>query len=510
MTKDKVITKQDILDDYIKLTRNYYKSTKKARIPRDVYRAHTVISEDLVRKYFGGLSGLRIEAEKILNLKTRNNTEIKNNFNSKKYIITSIVEGASINEDFFQALKLYADKNNSQLILIWTKGVKCIDIFDPESYKRFQPYLVTSGKLNDNLAIGDFSVHPTQMDPLKGLDRFGTKETSLIVGSTKLMMASIPRPKGQIPHLLWSTGTLSLPSYSRTRSGVIAQQDNHLSALVVEIESNKKFYIRPVEWVNNCFVDLGKAYYKNKVKDIETEAMVLGDLHLGEENQTALKVSLNQIDILKPKKIFLHDIISFNSISHHNFGKYLTKSLVPEHINTLEKELEYAKNILSKISNKIKANIFIVHSNHDDFLYKYLDNGEFIKDISNSLLGAEFFIDFRKGINPVEKYLKLPKLNFLKEDTSYKVNGIECGIHGDKGNNGGKGTPNAFRKSNDKIILGHSHQPRILGDTWYVGTLSQLSLPYTKGNSSWLHANAIIYANNGRQLIIWIDEKWKL
>lgn len=504
------MTRQEIINDYVKLERNYFIETGKANIPRDIYRKRTSISESDVRKYFGGLTELREAAQRILCFKARNQSEIRRIGKSKRYIISSAVEGAPINRDFFDALKLYARKNKAELVLIWTRGVKASARFPLETIAELEPYLVTEMVLNENLLLKDFLIHPSQGNPLAGLDRFGNKETSLIVGSTKLMLNSIPRPKGQIPHLLWSTGTISEPSYAFNRTGEMAKQDNCFAALVIEIESKKKYYIRPVEWINDCFVDLGKAYYKNKVIDIKSEAMILGDLHLGEENTLAVNVSLQQINYFKPKKVFLHDIISFNSISHHNFNKYLTKALIPSKINTLEKELNYAKEILSDICKKISSTIYVVHSNHDDFLYKYLDTGEYTKDTPNSKLAGKFYVYMMDKMNPVKEYLNMSRLNFLTEGESFKVENIECGTHGSYGNNGARGNPNSFRKSNNKIILGHSHQPKILGDTWYVGTLSELSLSYTKGNSSWLHANAVIYANGGRQLIIWIDNKWKL
>lgn len=505
--------KVKIVNEYLYLHDKHFKSTGKSNLPRSVYRLETKTPENKVRFYFGGYNGLRREALRKLEFQTRESAEINeklSNRNGKRFIVSAVVEGAPINEDFLNAMELYAKKNNARLLLFWMKGVYRQDHFVQEEITKLEPYLITGFKFNNNLEARDFLIHPAQMLPLTGLDRFGSKKTSLIVASTKQMMTSVPRPKSDIAHVIWTTGTISVPKYSKTRAGELAKQDNTLGALVVEIESDEIFYIRNVEWINDCFVDLGNAYYKNKVKKMSTEAMVWGDLHLGEECPNALNSSIKQANFFKPKKLFIHDLVSFNSISHHNFNKYLTKTFVKEKINTLAKELEYTKDKLDWINKSVDSDLVIVQSNHDDFLYKYCDSGEFIKDTPNAILGAKCFIKYEMGINPIEDYMKLNDITFLKRDQSYKIKGIECGIHGHNGANGSKGSPSVFRKSYDKIIVGHSHSPKILNDVYYVGTLSRLTLSYNKGNSSWLHANSVIYENGGRQLIIWVNGNWRM
>ena len=505
--------KNKILKEYLFLHDKYFKSTGKSSLPREVYRLETKTPENKVRFYFGGYKGLRREAIKKLNFQTREEAEINerlSNRNGKRFIVSAVVEGAPINEDFLKAMELYAKKNNARLLLFWMKGVYRQDHFVQEEIAKLESYLITGFKFNNNLEARDFLIHPAQMLPLTGLDRFGSKKTSLIVASTKQMMTSIPRPKSDTAHVIWTTGTISTPKYSKTRTGELARQDNTLGALVVEIESDDIFYIRNVEWINDCFVDLGTAYYKDKVKKMSTEAMVWGDLHLTEEDNIAVKLSIDQTNLLKAKKILIHDLISFNSISHHMEGHFLDKTFIPHEFNTLKKELNYTKTFLNNLIKKIKSNIIVVASNHDIFLKRYADEGRFLHDAHNAVLGAECFIDYTKGLNPIEKFINRPEIKFLKQDESYIISGVETGQHGHNGSSGSKGSPMQFRKSYDRIVLGHSHQPKILNNVFYVGTLSKLNLPYMKGASAWLHANCAIYSNSSRQLILWVGNKWKI
>lgn len=102
----KKITKEDVISDYIKCNENYFQRTKRMNIPRDVYRLHTRISEHFVRKHFGGFAALRKAADKQLLLRSRFTSEINSKgYKKQRYIVTSIVEGAPINEDFYNALK---------------------------------------------------------------------------------------------------------------------------------------------------------------------------------------------------------------------------------------------------------------------------------------------------------------------------------------------------------------------------------------------------------------------
>lgn len=509
--KSKKITRDDIIKDYINCNNDYFRTTKKMTIPRAIYRLRSKIPENLVRKYFGGLTALRKAADEKQALYSRFTSEITDKGGKKqRYIVTSIVEGAPINRDFYSALKLYCEKNNAKLLMLWMRGVLKTDMFSKDDMAEYKKYLFTEFKFNNTLRAKDFLLYPAQQLPLTGLDRFGSKKTSLIVASTKQMMTSIPRPKGETPHVIWTTGTVSTPEYSKTRNGALASQDNTLGALIVEVESDKKFYIRNVEWIDDCFVDLGKAYYSNKVKNIACEALVWGDLHSQEIDKISLEKAIEQTNYLKAQRIFIHDLISFNSISHHNEGKYLTKTFIPHEVNTLRKELDTAKQLLHYIHKSIKSDIIVVQSNHDDFLYRYCDEGRFLKDAHNAILGAECFIKYTKKLNPIEDYMNMKYITFLKPDESYKVLGIETGQHGHHGANGAIGSPNGFRKSYDKIVLGHSHQPKIVNNVYYVGTLSKLILAYNKGSSSWLPANCAIYKNGSRQLLIWIDNKWKM
>lgn len=440
----------------------------------------------------------------------RSDIEIKRNATSKRYIVASVVEGAPIVSGFLEAMENYAQLNKAQLILLWMRGVYKGDRFSLTELNRVRPYLTSEIRFNTKLIAKAFLIHPAQKYPVSGLEEYAQDNDSLICASTKQCLQVVARPKGKVPHAIYTTGTISKPQYSKTRVGCIAEQDNKLGALVVEIKDSKNFFIRPVQWIDNGFVDLGVKYTRNGQEAVACEAMVLGDLHLTEEDPVAIKSTMDQLSFFKPKNIFIHDVLSNNSINHHEKDNCVFKCTLPEKFDSLEKELNYGKMKLTELRNFVQkdANIFIVPSNHDDFIRKFCNDGLFLKDSKNAVMGAKCFIALVDKKNPLDVYCHVDGVTYLPKDSTYKIEGWELAEHGHLGTNGARGSAKSFMKSHNKVIIGHSHTPKIIGNVWQVGTLSKLSLSYTSGASSWMHANCVVYTGGYTQMILFISGDW--
>lgn len=514
--KKKQITKEILIEDIKTQAEVYFKKYGSYDIPRDSYRRMTRYGH-AYDKFFRTFVDFKIAAglasPEVKRVKREEHNIIKKGKIGKaRYVVSSIVEGAPYSQQFIDSIMTYCNKNNAKLILLWSKGLSKKDGFDEEIYKDLEPYLTTQFKFNTKLSAIDFMLAPTQLLPLSGLSRFGAGDSSLIVASTKQHMESIPRPAGKIPHLLWSTGTVSLPRYNNTRTGALARQDNTLGALIVEIEDEKRFYIRPVQFVKDGFVDLGIKYFPNGTKTISCEAAILGDLHIPEQDPIFTNAAIDQVNFLKSKSVFIHDLLSINSVNHHNLHEYLARAKMP--FTSLEDELKICKKLVKQYVDRIngKTKIYVVASNHDNaFIVKWLNNGDFIKDTENAKIGAEFFLKLLDDRNPIQEYLGIRRLHFLDSRKSKVVSGWECGFHGHAGSNGAKGSINNFAKTFEHVVVAHSHSPGIRRGAVQVGTQSKLDLPYLKGGTtSWLPANCFIYEDGSMQLVTYIDNKWRL
>ena len=163
--------------------------------------------------------------------------------------------------------------------------------------------------------------------------------------------------------------------------------------MIVEIEDEKRFYIRPVQFIKDGFVDLGIKYFPNGTKTVSCEAAILGDLHIPEQDPVFTNAAIDQVNFLKSKSVFIHDLLSINSVNHHNLHEYLARAKMP--FTSLEDELKTCKKLVRQYVDRIsgKSKIYVVASNHDNaFIVKWLNNGAKPTDTVKSLLSKEGLI----------------------------------------------------------------------------------------------------------------------
>ena len=90
----------------------------------------------------------------------RSELEITRKGTQKKYIVSSVVEGAPINNSFLEAMELYADRNNAELILLWMRGVYKGDHFSLSELDKIRKYLTSEIRFNTKLIAKAFLASP--------------------------------------------------------------------------------------------------------------------------------------------------------------------------------------------------------------------------------------------------------------------------------------------------------------------------------------------------------------
>ena len=116
--------------------------------------------------------------------------------------------------------------------------------------------------------------------------------------------------------------------------------------------------------------------------------------------------------------------MSYQSINHHEESKVLTNILnTTEETQDLETELNCALKILNGLAKRCPQSTFnIVHSNHDEFLMKWLNEGEFVKgNPVNRVIGCELFANIANGLDviPQEMLAKNAYENFCLDRLNY-------------------------------------------------------------------------------------------
>lgn len=510
-------TKKEVIDDLQKVHDEFYKKNKK-EITRGYYRTKGKYSESLIEKYFGSFTiakkELKTDKEQ---LTTREDINIKvvNKDKNKKYFISAIIPNAKVNECFWGSILKYCEVNDAQPLLFVMRGVESDDSFSQAVMDKYSQYFVTEYIFNSNLIAKDFMLSPQQILPLSGLQRYGGKKQSLIIAHSKQMLNTIPKQHNETPHIVFSTGTICEPTYRNTRQGQIAKEDNCLAGWVIEVKDNIIFHQRAIRHDGKGFQDLNRYYTKDKVVNLKVNSLIC-EPHIGVESKQAIDLFKEVTKLCEPKNIFIHDSFDALSVNPHTRNKNGLRTQVASHQESLEKELNYLGNFLEQWQKEFpNIKFYHVYSNHNYFVNRYLEDGEFTKDKENIKIGAELFLYLVNDKNPIEEYLK-KKFNitnniFLKKGQSFIINDCEMNTHGHAGSNGSKGSFRGIEIAYNKAIIGHSHSYNIWRDVLQIPCLCELQQIYNSdGASSWLHGNGILFENGMKQAILYVNNEWKL
>lgn len=437
-----------------------------------------------------------------------------------RYIITSAQKGAKVNNQFYDNLLAYCDYRKAELLVLPMSGRSVDDDRLATTLEEGEGRIITKDlRLNSNIMISNWDIRPQQLLPLTGLARFSGKKGSFIYASPKQHFQSVPNNSTRIPKVLMTTGAVTHPYYrDNTRIGRIAIEDHTYGALVVEVEDNVVYHARHITALKNGrFQDLGLEYHLGEVRELNPEALVLGDWHTGDTNAKVRAATIKMANELRPKYIMMHDFFNGHSVNHHETGKIITLarnsgdgrlSLAGE-LKNAYKELCYLREQFPE-----ESEIVIVASNHDDFLYRYLEEGRYIDDPQNAEIAGILFSKVIAGGNPLIEGLRLqgeiPEgIRFLDRDEDFTVRGWQLGDHGDKGANGARrGTVRAYENAYNKALIAHGHSPYIVRNIIQVGTSTELQLPYTSGLSSWMNSHGILYSSGNASLLNIINGRW--
>ena len=476
------------------------------KLTRDEYRKVGKYKTFMIERIFGGWNGFIKEIETSV-VCARGKRNIVKQTSNKKVVITSAFDGSCIDMNCWLTIKNYAKTNGCDLFVLWGKANKSSSLFSREVYEELEPYLVTDIEFTkDKTCVAkDLQIPYSQKNPLVNLDKLSNFIHTYIVGSSKQYMKVLPYDPNDVYKVAWSTGTISSICYDSTVSAQLDKQNHTYGAVYLEYnEVSGRYITRNLIYKNNFIADLNKIYTTDDVMiEDYVPGMVLGDLHLPEEDEKSINYTTNMIRDLKVKTVILHDIFSFNSISHHDFNLALTRLLnrTPEN-ESLETEMCIASEKLDEIAAECpNTNFIVVHSNHDDFIMKYLNSCDFTHDTANVVTAMRLFVDIIDGKNPLSKFLRQKNIEFLPQGSTYEISGFEVGQHGNLGIGGMRGSSTTYSKTYTKSITAHTHSPATFESSIVVGTNSKLRLCYNDGISTWAHSNVIIHGNGSYQHI---------
>lgn len=428
-----------------------------------------------------------------------------------------------------KSLKTFCEHNDAQLVVIpgryknptsvWTKDQEEGEQWSQE----VMPYLNgTRTDINSNLTLcGDVKIQPTATKPLSGLTTL-TGAMSCIYGHPQITVESVPTPQSKMAKLCMTTGAITKPNFTDSKAGIKGEFHHQYGACFVQTDG-ERFYTRQLCIDGSGkFYDLDKCYKGDVVTDgHRAEVFVSGDFHakfLDEGVKAAWWTGGDALlDLVKPKAQVFHDLFDGYFGSHHHkhdpflrYKKHVTgddsgRNEIDETVNHFNDCLICPKN-------------YVVKSNHDEHLDRWLAETDWRKDLIN----AELYLDLAhqkvlaiqegREFDSLEYVLssRCENVTFLKRGDMLVIKDHALNYHGDKGSNGARGSLAGFNKVGVRTIIGHSHSPGRDKGVCQVGLSARYDLEYAIGSpSSWMHTSCLVYPNGQKTLINSIDGKWR-
>jgi hypothetical protein len=455
-----------------------------------------------------------------------------------RYILTCAQNNTKIHEPFFRNLLGYAQYLGAEVMVSPISYNKAGHAFHNGSSPKtkhknelgnevdkimWDPAIPTSMLVTDRIVLaptlefcGETDINPTAVNPLSGMQEY-TKQASGIIPHTKRAMESIATMKSAPCKFMYTTGTITKRNYIGRKAGQRAEFHHCFGALIVEVDSQGDWWCRQITaGQDGSFYDL-ETFVERDGEELsahEPEAIILGDIHAEKKDPKVWLTTLTMIESLQPKALVVHDLVDFQSCSPHdryNHGENFKKWM--QGASSVGSAITQGEVALADITTAHDGPIYVVESNHDRWLDRWLDFADYRYDPQNAItflkLQTRRYEDYASGLDDrsmLERAMfphsdpRRP-YHFISESDSLVIQDIECGIHGDLGPNGSRGSTRALSKIGPKTFTGHTHSAGIVGACWTVGLTASLDMGYNKGPSSWSHTHGIIYPDGKRCLV---------
>jgi hypothetical protein len=454
-----------------------------------------------------------------------------------RYLFTAAQNGTPVQPKVWAALMHAREYYDAHLSVIqlryknptsqFSKSQENAEVWDPVT----APYWLNQRMtLNKNLTCaGDIKVIPTATSPLSGFEGL-TGGESLILGHTRYQFTTVPVTSGKMAKILTTTGACTEPNYSNSRAGAGGEFHHCFGAVLVELDKNGIFYLRHLNFTDEgVCTDLDKMFTPDGVQDAPPpEAMILGDTHVAVTDTRVDRATFGKgglVDRYKPKRIVWHDVFDGQSVNPHEAGDpFVEQALATDDRDNVKAEVDQAVDHVAKRTPK-GAQSFIVSSNHDDFLRRWIVKSDWkilaTKNRAFYLRMAAVMVEGATTVDGMAHYpspfpyciaqRKFTNIRCLSLGESLVIEKTQCGYHGHKGPNGARGSIKNMSRIGDKVAIAHGHGPGANGGARQVGHNAKQSQPYTLGSpTSWMHTDLLIYKGVKSQLITIIAGKHRL
>lgn len=458
---------------------------------------------------------------------------------AKTLLIVAAQNATPVHKDWWRVINVIADERGAEIVVLpiryknptssWTGSQKNAEHWVEE----VRPYLCSERvTLNENLMLlGDIKIQPTAADPLTGFESV-SRASSAVVAHTKIQTRTIATPQNRMAKILMTSGACTVQNYSDTRAGRVGEFHHSLSCVLVELVSGKRFHMRRIHFDerSKSATDAARGErYTVKGPEIAPRALglITGDWHDPFTSPGVIKATFGaggMVEAMRPESIVYHDSTDGYAVNpHHAKNPFNRIAKYENDADSARDQLESLRQFLISHTVKDTQNV-VVTSNHDDFLSRYIVNADWREDPAN----AEWYLETalhmvrntrldkaRGTVYPNAftwwmRRFEIPQTRILDEDESFMLASYECGMHGNRGPNGARGSIRNLRRIGVKSITGHVHSPGEDEGATQVGSMfnSAIGAEYRKGPSSWLQANCFVNDDGKRQLALIVNGRF--
>lgn len=443
-----------------------------------------------------------------------------------RYILTSAQNNTKAHIKFLRNLEVFADHTGAEIkISRFTynknayKGARKAGQKSEKEDLYYDPAIAPY--VSDDIEMlaptlawcGNLQISPTAVTPLSGFDSY-TGEASTIVPHTKVQMMPVATPRSQPCKHLYTTGAVTMKNYIMAKAGQKAEFHHTNAALLVEVLPDGNWFARQlVADSRGAFCDHPYRVANGQIKEsAKVEAVQWGDIHVANMDGKIREMFWGDggvLDTLRPKIQLFHDLVDGESHNPHTQKDYLEQyRLAVDGRSNIAEEFRQAREFIDEYAHRKWCEGVVVWSNHDAFLYRYMQATDYKKDHENADLIIELEREARKAIRsggPARLFataLATEKCRVMDDDGSpLMICDINAAYHGHAGAGGSRGSVKQYAKLGLKTMSGHSHAAWWIDGATSAGTCSKLDLGYNKGPSPWSHTFTVVYKGGKRQQI---------
>lgn len=370
----------------------------------------------------------------------------------------------------------------------------------------------------DSCFIADLRVNPTATNPLSGLD-FYTSGQHAIIPHPRIHFESMPRFMGMKQYSKCTTGYITHKNYSRSKSGNKGDFHHSYGFTIVEKKNeNETYFPRNVKIQSDgSFCDVIYEVKDNKVNVLKTvPGLVLGDIHEEQISGGKMVSTIDYTKKVKVEKTILHDLYDGCSVNpHETKDLYIQRRKVIEGRHLVKPEIESAIEFAKNYAKESSSDVYVVQSNHDDFLDRWVNSFKPKDDFHNSHTYAELLHiqqteDLSEFGNIFGYLCSKEGVKYIKNYESFIINGYQAGHHGEHGVNGSRGSVTQFKNQNEKMIIGHGHCATMIDNVTMVGMSCNIWQYYNrKGKNKGNYADSVIFPNGKNQLFVYDEDNYK-